>query len=82
MKDNPSFEEEIVLLGHCCHLSTNISSNDRHHHKLSSLDNNTTRILYVFLNASKIPITRGCHCLKASIVMLRSPVIQELKISS
>ena len=51
--------------------SRNISSNDRHHHKLSSLNNNKTGIIYLSLNVSlmfilQIPITRSCHCLLKS----------------
>ena len=51
--------------------SHNISSNDRHHHKLSSLNNNKTEIIYLSINVSRmfilqIPITRSCHCLLKS----------------
>ena len=41
-----------LLSSHSAQDSSNISSNGRYHHKLSSLGNNKTGILYLFLNVS------------------------------
>ena len=49
----PSYPASWILLSpFSVRYSRNISSNDRHHHKLSSLDNNKPEIIYLSPNVS------------------------------